>query len=435
MTPVTLNDQKNIASVSYFAYQNKSNPSRSITFIWPGGPGASSLSSNFLESGPKKIDLENGGVYSNSNTWLTFTDLVYIDMPGTGWGRVKNEKDKSTVYSPKGDAHIFSQFIKNYLEKYGENYDQIFLAGESYGGYRAPLVAINLLKDFIEIKGIILQSPLLQPSYSFGSYDNIMAYALAIPTYIRTALYYQKLSPEFQKNPQGTISKGVEWALKDYLYALLRGNKLDPDQEATLASQLNKYTGLNLEVIKNHNYRIPMSTFRHTLLADQDITLDYTNATLQANQIESSDGMYIMHMKSVMTPLLEVYEPAIQYLHKTFDLDNFGEYVNYFDPSSVWHWDNNDPLPEQVISVLQDNLVVNDKLKLFIGVGYYDTDIPYMVTEMVISQLYPSHLKNKITLKHYEGGHMFAANKKIQKRFTQDIQNFIANPHLKHMSF
>ncbi|ABS76914.1 hypothetical protein CbuD7D7780_04065 [Coxiella burnetii] len=405
-----------MATMSFIAYTADSkDQKRPITFIWAGGPGNASLSENFLVSGPQIIYLNSSTtspkLVSNSETWLQFTDLVYIDMVGTGFGRA-NKKYVTKIFTPLGDAYTFSNFIIKYLQKYHRLNSPIYLSGESYGGFRAPLVVNNLLKQFIPIKGIILLSPVLSYSYQFSEFGDNTAYPLYIPTFIRTALYFHKLSAALQQNPNKTIQEGTQWSANQYPYYLLRGDSLDKQKRKVLVDQLSQYTGLSKSTIRNNNFRITSDIFRNELLKDINRNLDLVDARNMQFKINNDYGFYVFYIGTFMSSELVVYPHAMHYIFQTLGVKTSKNYINYFDPQqTVW----NKGKMQQVISVLHDDLIINPKTKVFVGMGFYDLDFPYFATETAINQfLLPKELRGNISLHHYAGGHMFYIDPKVR---------------------
>ena len=82
------------ADIVYTAYQldGTDRASRPVTFVFNGGPGAASAWLQFGNNGPWRIAINADQVtpstqpdlQPNAETWLDFTDLVYIDPVGTG---------------------------------------------------------------------------------------------------------------------------------------------------------------------------------------------------------------------------------------------------------------------------------------------------------------------------------------------------------------
>ncbi|HXD38855.1 MAG TPA: peptidase S10, partial [Rhodanobacter sp.] len=124
-------DEKPIASMSYVAYVKsgvKNTDHRPITFLYNGGPGSSTIWLHMLAFGPQRVEVGSGTatppapyrLVNNDSSLLDASDLVFIDAPGTGFGRVL-DKDKGGVGTAKDvygfdeDAHAFAQFITRYL--------------------------------------------------------------------------------------------------------------------------------------------------------------------------------------------------------------------------------------------------------------------------------------------------------------------------------
>ena len=81
---------------------------RPITFAINGGPGAGSAWLDLGALGPWRLPLDDGklspsatpATVPNAETWLDFTDLVFIDPPGTGYSRMLEQAmRRKTFYS------------------------------------------------------------------------------------------------------------------------------------------------------------------------------------------------------------------------------------------------------------------------------------------------------------------------------------------------
>ena len=85
------------ADIAYTAYQlDGAEPrTRPVTFFFNGGPGAASAYLQFGATGPWRLAIDGDAAISsaspdlqpNAETWLDFTDLVFIDPVGTGYSR------------------------------------------------------------------------------------------------------------------------------------------------------------------------------------------------------------------------------------------------------------------------------------------------------------------------------------------------------------
>ena len=87
-----------LADVAYIAFlkDGEDAAKRPITFAVNGGPGAGSAWLDLGALGPWRLPLETAScrrrpppaTVPNAETWLDFTDLVFIDPPDTGYSRV-----------------------------------------------------------------------------------------------------------------------------------------------------------------------------------------------------------------------------------------------------------------------------------------------------------------------------------------------------------
>src|ERR1700685_4285956 len=156
-TAYTLDEPKGKDGVSH----------RPVTFALNGGPGASSVYLNLGAIGPKHIAFANEGdspsdpatLTDNPGTWLDFTDMVFIDPIGTGFSRslVDEEETRKLCYGPKPDIEYLSLVIYKWLVQNDRLLDKKYLVGESYGGYRGPMITHYLQSTLgVGLKGLVL---------------------------------------------------------------------------------------------------------------------------------------------------------------------------------------------------------------------------------------------------------------------------------------
>ena len=88
---------------------------RPVTFLFNGGPGAASAYLQLGTAGPWRLPINGDAAMSsaspdlkpNAETWLDFTDLVFIDPVGTGYSRfVATDEDvRKRFFSIDGDVN------------------------------------------------------------------------------------------------------------------------------------------------------------------------------------------------------------------------------------------------------------------------------------------------------------------------------------------
>src|SRR6201997_2234990 len=144
------------ADIAYTSYQldGTDRASRPVTFLFNGGPGAASAWLQFGNNGPWRLAINADQVtpstspdlQPNAETWLDFTDLVFIDPVGTGYSRfvATGEDVHKRFYSIDGDVNALAVVIRRWLEKSGRLLSPKFIVGESYNGIRGPKMVHEL---------------------------------------------------------------------------------------------------------------------------------------------------------------------------------------------------------------------------------------------------------------------------------------------------
>src|ERR1700720_2399479 len=181
------------ADIAYTAYQLDGADARTrpVTFLFNGGPGASSAWLQLGAVGPWRLAIDAEAASSsaspdllpNAETWLDFSDLVFIDPVGTGYSRfvATGEEVRKRFFSVDGDINSIALTIRRWLEKYDRLPSPKFVAGESYGGIRGPKIVHELqTEQGVGVRGLILVSPVMDFREYSGS--SILQYVASLPT-------------------------------------------------------------------------------------------------------------------------------------------------------------------------------------------------------------------------------------------------------------
>ncbi len=134
------------ARIFFMAYTLDNAPAgRPLMFSFNGGPGSASVWLHLGTIGPRRVKMLDDGMMppppyeleDNQQTWLTETDLVFIDPVGTGYSRAAKPELASKYFGVEGDIASVGEFIRLYLGRYERWMSPLFLVGESYGTTRA----------------------------------------------------------------------------------------------------------------------------------------------------------------------------------------------------------------------------------------------------------------------------------------------------------
>ncbi|HWA85982.1 MAG TPA: hypothetical protein VG710_07160 [Opitutus sp.] len=436
-----------VASMFYVAYFKKDAPatSRPITFLYNGGPGSSTVWLHMGAFGPKRVVTADDShtpaapyqVVANDSSLLDVSDLVFIDAPGTGFSRLAGKDKEKAFFGVDADAYAFSQFIQQFLSKYGRWNSPKFLFGESYGTPRSA-VLVNLLETEadVDVNGVILLSQILNfdldADSAEGNPSNDLPYEVALPTYAATAWYHHKLPGERPADLTKFLGDVEHFAMTDYALALQAGAALAPDQRDAIAEKLHAYTGLPLAYIKKANLRITGGEFEKNLQDDADLTTGRLDTRFSGPTLDplSKESDYDPQSASISSAYVSAFN---DYVRTTL---NYG-HDRHFQPTIpaylTWEFKHQQPgaafaFPRATNTIpdLSVAMKYNPRLKVLLLGGYFDIATPYFegVYEMRHLQI-PANLQANISYHYYQSGHMVYANEGALKQLHADVAAFI----------
>ncbi len=351
MLPLYENDTGELMArmfiVAYVADSGPGEPIRPITFIWNGGPGASSSQVHLVGFGPKGLDtpptypewIDNPPteIVDRPDTWLAESDLVFVDPIGTGYSRATSEKYRDILYTTHADIEAVAEMIRIFRTRFDAWDAPLFIVGESYGTTRAMGVAEALERRRAGIAGVILIS---------GGYDAgqqvppTLRSALDIPMYAATAHYHKRLAPDLQALSQDDAVKAAEdWARREYAPALKRRDSLSPATRAAVIQGIERYTGVAADFIDAESLALDRNTFADRLLDEQNLELGHYDYRMTFPRRDLSKS-WLPTRDPSLAPMLDLmqgtFPPAIRYIRNTLgyksDLLYRGPFGEAFHP-------------------------------------------------------------------------------------------------------
>lgn len=423
---------KPLASMFYVAYTldnpDTSQP-RPVTFCFNGGPGSSSVWLHLGAFGPQRIAVDGIGypalphhLEDNPHTLLTSTDLVFIDPIATGYSRPAPGEDAKQFFGYEEDVASVAEFIRLYLIREERWESPKFLAGESYGTTRAAGLAGHLLnKNRIGVQGIILVSSVLD----FTVFQDSLSYIRYLPTFAAMAWQYRLLAPEYQNKALTDFLPEVEtFAVEEYAPGILQGDELAPEKRQRLLEKLSAYTSLSKDYLDRADLCVPMDEFNKELLRKRDRTIgrfDGRYLGIDYNRNASSyeyDPSLAAVFNGFMATISNYLRKDLKYVT---DLD-----YRVLAEVGPWKYTEGDNQLLDVSRILRRSIVRNPNLNVFVASGYFDLAIPYFSTKLTFNTMgLPHVLRQNVTLKNYQGGHMIFLERDTQKILNQDITQFI----------
>ncbi|MBM6580233.1 hypothetical protein ILT44_08575 [Microvirga sp. BT689] len=426
---LTLADQQGApqAEIGFVAYTRDDADSaiRPVTFVVNGGPGASSAYLHLLAIGPWVLPLEGPTIspsappalVPNGETWLDFTDLVFIDPPGTGYSRVVGgDQVRERFYSVQGDIDGLAAFVARWLKEKNRLMSPKFFAGESYGGFRGPLLAQKLQGDQgVGFSGLILISPVFDFDWLDQGTGAPWASATLLPS-----LAAANLS---RKGPvsRDALKEAENYASGEYLVDLMRGLQ-DKEAVERVSRRVAELSGLSPEVSRRLAGRIDMRAAQRELRrSTSEIVSAYdTNAAIADPNPNAQTSRFEDPVLDGMTAPLS--SAIIHHLTHTLNYKAEGRY-NLLNGSinGAWRWGGGRNGPEN-LEELRQALSLDGKLRVLVAHGFTDLVTPYFTSQLLLNQLPDLGPQKRVGLAVYEGGHMFYSRQASRQVFKADAQ-------------
>ena len=414
------------AQVAYVAYTlgDAADPNRPVTFLFNGGPGAASAYLDIGAVGPWRLPLDNISasvtpvLTPNADTWLEFTDLVFIDPVATGYSRIvaNNDNVRRSFFSVDGDADALAVTIRKWLEQNGRQASAKFLVGESYGGFRVPKVARSLTgRQGVGVRGLIMISPVLDFG-SFGLRRHMpMSWVTRLPSMAATV--FESKGP-FNRD---ALREVEAYASGDYLHDLMRGER-DTDAIDRMTPRVAAYTGIDPAEVKRLGARVDTQTFQRELNRERGMVASAYDPTITAfdPSPRSANGRFSDPVLDAIGPpitsaMTELYQGPLKWrVEQPYRLLN-GE-IN-----GQWNWGRGRVAPE-VVEDLRNALASDRELQVLVAHGASDLVTPYFGSQLILDQLPVFGSADRLKLAVYGGGHMFYSRDASRRAFKEDAQ-------------
>jgi carboxypeptidase C (cathepsin A) len=324
----------------------------------------------------------------------------------------------------QGDLASVGEFIRMYLVRNNRELSPLFLAGESYGTFRAAGLAGYLIDRGIAFNGVALISTTLNIETIWSRSDDIV-YALELPTYAADAWYHKKVAPDLQKKDLKTFLKEVEnFALGDYSQALNKGDGLPPAERQAVAAKLMRYTGLEARYIDESNLRFDVGHFTRQLLRDQHETIGRLDGRLTGpSSLDVGETSEYDPSNTLIAPPFTA--AFTNYISSEL---NYKTDLYYYVSGGImpWDWGVQNGFGDTT-SLLRNAFAKNPYMKVMVAASYYDLATPYFAAEYTFNHmgLHPEMHKN-VTWNFYEAGHMLYIDGESIAKFKHDISEFMA---------
>ena len=420
-----------IASLHYTYYtkDNVGNRSqRPLVISFNGGPGSGSVWMHLAYTGPRVLNIDTEGypvqpygIANNPYSILDVADIVYVNPVNTGYSRTipasGKEIDRSKFFGVNADIAYLAEWLNTFVTRNNRWSSPKYLIGESYGTTRVSGLALALQNNqWMYLNGVILVSPTELGINREGPVE----VANRLPYFAAAAWYQKKLPNTLQNKPLKEVLEEVEaYTINTVLPAMVMGGFLATDKKEALAEKMGYYSGIKPSVYLDHNLEIPYPYFWKELLREDGYTVGRLDSRyLGIDRKRAGDSP---DYNSELTSWLHSFTPAINYyLQEELNFKTDIKY-NMFGPVRPW-----DRSGDNTGENLRQAMAQNPYLHVMTQSGYFDGATTYFNAKYNMWQLDPSgRMKNRLSFKGYESGHMMYLRREDLKNANEDIRQFI----------
>jgi carboxypeptidase C (cathepsin A) len=414
---------------------------RPVTFVFNGGPGASSAYLHLSAIGPKTLVTTGDGSFpavparleDNPDSWLAFTDLVFIDPMGTGYSRMLagpdgKPGDPKPYYAVESDVNFFAGFIRQWLTVNKRWASPKAIAGESYAGQRIAGLTRVLAESYgINLNRAVLISPafnvpeIIEP---FPPYDLLHAMTL-FPTLAATAAYHGRSTIT---NDAAGYKAAEDFALTDYLTGLATLGRMDAQAQSAFYKRVGGMIGIDPALVAVNRGRVGEAVFGNNLLASRGLVLDLydgTQATEKPMPAKRDEYGASPRSLSILTGVLQ--PPLMDYLQKDLGYVTDRPYlVLNMEVAALWDRKSTMGTPGDLAIALAQNT----DLKALVVHGYQDLGANYFLSRYVLEQAVETpSARQRLSFHTYTGGHMFYLRRQSRAELAADVRKFFEGPY------
>ena len=425
------------AYMFYTAYRVASpGKQRPVSFIWNGGPGWPSLPLHFEVAGPLRG--EGAQLVDNADTWLTESDLVFVDPVGTGFSRATRPEYVKEFAIIVGDVMAEAEFIRSWLLLHDADEAPVIVAGESYGSSRAGRVAYAVLKRGFNVAGIVhISGGTDLPSFENSTTVN---WAMHVADMAVVALHNKKTPPGLGSTPDAVRAATEQWVRERYLPAILRVDSLTEGERTKIAAELASHTGLNPDQIDRKKLILSSQNWYGIISVDGKLPLtsDFRRSTPKINPWTPIAIRYLRRQLGYRTDLPYIGVDGGETLEQGFAPSGT------YPPTMNSRWVHSaiySPTPEQLAKA-QDEfdragmlgipsvgsmpstaeaIVLKPKLKVLVAQGAYDPLGGCSINAEHARRL-ASPYKEAVEFKCYDGAHMMYRDMPARTLFSNDVK-------------
>lgn len=417
-----------IAEIGFVAFRLDGAEARGrpLAFLVNGGPGAASAFLNIGGLGPWRLPLETIAPSTlpvpvpNAESWLPFTDLVFLDPVGAGysWTNQRGDDARRRFWSIDGDISSLAVAIRKFVERENRQASPKILVGESYGGFRVPKLARALQSDQgVGVRGLILVSPVLDFGWRFQNRHTPLRWASELPSMTAAARSGATAVTRDRLRDVEAYASG------EFLADFLKGPR-DAAAVQRMSERVAAFTGLDPALVARLGGRVDSSVFvREKNRGEQKIGSVYDALVTGFDPTPSA------FMGRAEDPVLDAVDAPLTaamtdlYRQWGWRLDRAYRVLNR-EVGNSWMWGNRRAAPE-AFDDLRQAVALDANMRALVVHGATDLVTPYFENKLILDQLPAMGDADRVRLEVYPGGHMFYFRDDARKAFRADAERLV----------
>ena len=228
------------------------------------------------------------------------------------------------------------------------------------------------------------------------------------------------------------LREAEAFATGDYATLLTRGASMPAVERDRILGRLADLIGLPADLVARAEGRITIGMFTRELLRDERKVLGLYDATITTTD-PFPDREAFAGPDPTLAGISPAYTTAInRQLRSEIGVETDREYtVLSYEVNESWRNDAPEHFFTPPVGATDDfryGMSLNPHMKAFITHGRYDLVTPYYASDRLrnLMRLDPE-MAGRLTVRHFDGGHMFYAWEDSRREFTAAIAAFVAD--------
>jgi carboxypeptidase C (cathepsin A) len=272
----------------------------------------------------------------------------------------------------------------------------------------------------------------LSTFFGWGDYE-VVPWIDLLPSLAATAVHHGRSRAFAAGTALEEVLREAElFATGEYASFLTRGASMPVEERKRVLKRYADLTGLEVAFVTRAEGRVRLDQFARQLLRDEQKVVGFYDGTIVATD-PFPDRDVFSGADPTLAGLGAAFTMAVnRQLRSEIGVVTDREY-KLLNHEVIFAWKNDEAIhyiqmTQGAVDDFRYGLAMNPHLKAFLTHGWYDLITPYYASDRLrnLMRLDPS-VAERLTVRHFGGGHMFYTWRESRKAFTAAIAKFVAD--------